>query len=161
MKKVRIAIDRSLQTVCCFLFMVMVVTASWQVISRYVLDSPSTISEAFLRCSLIWLSMLAIAYVAGRREHVSLTLFTDRLTGMWKVASNLLTEILFIVFAAFVMIHGGFQAASNTMSQIYPMLNIPKGLIYLSLPVSGSIIVIYCLLNCLKIYTNSQISRTR
>ncbi|SJK83831.1 TRAP transporter small permease [Halomonas elongata] len=161
MQKVRTVIDRSIQLVCCFLFMVMVVTASWQVISRYILNSPSTTSEAFLRCSLIWLSMLAIAYVAGRREHVSLTLFTDKLTGSWKMASDLLTELLFIVFSIFIMIHGGFHAASNTMSQLYPMLNIPKGLIYLSLPVSGCIIVAYSIINCLKIIQNSQTIRSQ
>ncbi len=160
MQRLRTALDRSIQVICCFLFMAMVITASWQVISRYVLDDPSTTSEAFLRCALIWLSMLSIAYVAGRREHVSLTLFTDRLNGSWKATSDLLTELLFIVFSSFIMIHGGFHAASNTMSQLYPMLNIPKGFIYLSLPVSGAIIVTYCIINCLKIYQNSQATRS-
>ncbi len=159
MEHIRTLLDRIIQAVCCLLFIVMVGVASWQVISRYVLNSPSTVSEAFLRCSLVWLSMIAIAYVAGRREHVSLTLLTDKLSGVWKATFDISIELLFIAFAAFVMIYGGLQATSNTMNQVYPMLNIPKGIIYLSLPVSGTIIVAYCLMNCLKLYNNCHHAR--
>lgn len=159
MVHMRNLLDRFIQTVCCGLFIVMVAAASWQVISRYALNSPSTISEAFLRFSLVWLSMIAIAYVAGRREHVSLTLLTDRLSGVWKASLDMSIELLFIVFAGLVMIYGGAQAASGTMSQIYPMLGIPKGFLYLSLPVSGSIIVTYCLMNCLDLFHDCHLSR--
>ncbi|GEK72643.1 MULTISPECIES: TRAP transporter small permease [Halomonas] len=161
MVHMRSLLDRFIQAVCCGLFIVMVVAASWQVISRYALNSPSTISEAFLRFSLVWLSMIAIAYVAGRREHVSLTLLTDRLSGIWKATLDMSIEILFIAFAGLVMIYGGAQAASNTMSQIYPMLEIPKGFLYLSLPASGSIIVTYCLMNCLDLFHACHLSRSQ
>lgn len=150
------AIDRILKFVCCLLFISMVGVASWQVIARYVLNNPSTVSEALLRFSLVWLSLLAIAYVTGQREHVRLTLLTDKLTGNWRFFSDFLIEILFIIFAAVVLIYGGLQATSNSMSQVYPMLNIPKGLLYLSLPVSGSLIIVYCLNNCFILYKNKH-----
>lgn len=153
------AMDKILKLVCCLLFISMVGVASWQVIARYVLNNPSTISEALLRFSLVWLSMLAIAYVTGQREHVSLTLLTGKLTGKWKIGCDFLMEFLFIGFSAVVLIYGGIQAASNSMSQIYPMLNIPKGLLYLSLPVSGTLIIVYCLNNCLLIYKNVFLTR--
>ncbi|SJN12883.1 TRAP-type C4-dicarboxylate transport system, small permease component [Halomonas citrativorans] len=153
------AIDKILKFVCCLLFISMVGVASWQVIARYVLNNPSTVSEALLRFSLVWLSMLAIAYVTGQREHVRLTLLTDKLTGNWRFFSDFSIELLFIIFAAVVLIYGGMQATSNSMSQIYPMLNIPKGLLYLSLPVSGSLIIVYCLNNCLILYKNKYFIR--
>ncbi|WP_447928241.1 TRAP transporter small permease [Vreelandella sp. EE27] len=154
MLKIHAAIDLSLKFLCCLLFISMVGVASWQVIARYAFNNPSTISEALLRFSLVWLSMLAIAYVVGQREHVSLTLLTGKLTGRWKKCSDLLMEILFILFAAIVLIYGGLQAANNSMSQIYPLLGIPKGYLYLSLPVSGTLIIIYCLNNCTLIFKN-------
>ncbi len=152
METMRTLLDRSMQLLCCLLFITMVGVASWQVIARYVLNDPSTVSEAFLRFSLVWLSMLAIAYVAGRREHVSLTLLTDKLTGAWKAAFEMSIEILFIGFSAFVLLYGGAQATANSMSQVYPMLDIPKGFLYLSLPLSGAIIITYSLINCVSIY---------
>ncbi|MDN3556544.1 TRAP transporter small permease [Halomonas maura] len=152
MERIRTLLDRSIQAVCCLLFITMVGVASWQVIARYVLNDPSTVSEAFLRFSLVWLSMIAIAYVAGSREHVSLTLLTDRLTGPWKTTFDIFIEILFIAFASVILVFGGFQAASNSMSQIYPMLNVPKGALYSSLPAAGGIIILYCTINCISIY---------
>lgn len=153
MEPLRLILDRTIQALCGLLFIIMVVVASWQVASRYVFNSPSTISGSFLKLSLVWLSMMAIAYVAGRREHVSLTLFTDKLSGFSKILSEIGIEILFMFFAGLVMIYGGVQVTLNTMSQMYPMLGIPKGIIYLSLPTSGGLIAIYCLLNCLALYS--------
>lgn len=160
MLRIHAAIDFALKYLCCLLFISMVGVASWQVIARYVLNNPSTISEALLRFSLVWLSMLAIAYVVGQREHVSLTLLTDKLTGHWKTFSSVLMEVLFIIFAAVVLIYGGVQATTNSMNQIYPLLGIPKGYLYLSLPVSGALIIIYCLNNCALIFKNKASTRS-
>ncbi|WP_043527683.1 TRAP transporter small permease [Litchfieldella xinjiangensis] len=156
---VRKLLDRIIQFFCCSIFLLMVIVASWQVISRYVLNSPSTVSESFLKFSLVWLSLIAIAYVAGQREHVSLTLLTDRLDGILKHISNILIELFFIAFAAFILLYGGTQSTLNTMSQVYPMLQVPKGLLYLSLPVSGAIIIIYCLLNISDIVKSPKKNR--
>ncbi|MBT2785207.1 MULTISPECIES: TRAP transporter small permease [unclassified Halomonas] len=161
MLTIHASMDKILKIVCCLLLISMVGVASWQVIARYILNNPSTISEALLRFTLVWLSMLSIAYVTGQREHVSLTLLTEKLTGKWKIGCDFLMEFLFIGFSAVVLIYGGLQATSNSMSQIYPMLNIPKGLLYLSLPVSGAIIIIYCLNNCILIYKNIFLIRSQ
>lgn len=157
MNTIRFLLDRSLQIFCCILFVCMVGVASWQVITRYVLNSPSTMSEALLRFLLIWLSMMAIAYVSGKRGHVSLTLLGDHLTGNLKKLLDISIEAIFIVFALTVFIYGGIQATANTMSQTYPMLQISKSLIYASLPVAGTIITIYCILNCISLYRNVAI----
>lgn len=160
MLRIHAAMNFVLKYLCCLLFISMVGVASWQVIARYLLNNPSTISEALLRFSLVWLSMLAIAYVVGQREHVSLTLLTDRLTGRWKAASDVLTEILFILFATVVLIYGGVKVTSNSMLQMYPLLGIAKGYLYLSLPVSGALIIIYCLNNCALIIKKKVSTRS-
>lgn len=74
MKKAKKYIDKTLEFVTIALFLVMVAVTTWQVIARYVLNNPSTITEEFVRFSLIWLSMLAAAYVAGKNGHIAITL---------------------------------------------------------------------------------------
>ncbi|MGQ7249295.1 TRAP transporter small permease [Halomonas sp. V046] len=155
MEKLRYHLDRIMQALCCSLFALMVLVATWQVITRYLLGSPSTMSEAFLRVALIWLALLSIALVAGRREHVCLSAVTDKLPDGMKRIVNFCIEGIFIVFAIFAMIYGGGTATFNTMDQIYPMLQIPKGLIYMSLPATGTIILVYCILNCIDLYRSS------
>lgn len=157
MKAIRTLLDRSLQALCSALLLCMVGVASWQVISRYLLNSPSTTSEALLRFCLIWISMMAIAYVSGRRGHVSLTLLTDKLTGKASRIFEMIIELIFLAFSSAIFVYGGYQAAANSMGQTYPMLQIPKGMVYVSLPVTGVIICIYCILNCVSIYKKMPI----
>jgi TRAP-type C4-dicarboxylate transport system permease small subunit len=55
---------------------------------------------------------------------------------------------LFIIgFAGAVMIKGGLNIVATTMAQLTPILHIPVGVIYSIVPISGTIIIIYQLLN--------------
>ncbi|BDP59266.1 hypothetical protein EfmJHP38_02040 [Enterococcus faecium] len=56
-------------------------------------------------------------------------------------------QSLFLVFAAMIMVYGGWNAVTLTMGQISPSLSIPMGYVYLSVPVSGVLIIIYSLIN--------------
>lgn len=148
MKTTRMLLDSFLKIFCCSLFITMIVISSWQVISRYVFNDPSTITEMLLRCLLVWISTTAIAYVVGQREHVSLTILTDSVNKKWQFYLAMFVEILFATFSIFVLIYGGWKATINTLSQLYPMLYIPKSIIYFPLVTSGIVIVIYAILNC-------------
>ncbi|WP_106475703.1 TRAP transporter small permease [Phytohalomonas tamaricis] len=152
MKAIRHILDTGLQFFCCSLFLLMIIVSTWQVASRYIFNDPSTVTEAILRCLLIWLSSVSIAYVVGQREHVSLTLLTDKLNEKWQLILAVGVEVIFIAFSFFVLIYGGGKATSNSMSQLYPILQIPKSIIYVPLVLAGVIIVIYSCLNCHSLY---------
>ncbi len=62
------AVDKTIECLTCTLMAVMVFVAIWQVFTRYVLNSPSTFSEEFLRYSLIWISMLGGAYAFWKKS---------------------------------------------------------------------------------------------
>lgn len=147
MNKIRRWLDRTLEFFCCSLIGMMVFVACWQVISRYVFNSPSTFSEEFLRFSLVWLSVLGLAYVAGKCAHISLTLFLDkcpkRLTSYW----NIVIQVVFILFAIYILIIGGWRVSSNAIMQISPVLQLSMGKVYYVLPLSGVLTIIYCVLN--------------
>ena len=66
MENFRKGLDRLLEIVCCLVLTIMVVVSCWQVISRYLVGRPSTITEELLRFMLVWISMLGMAYVAGK-----------------------------------------------------------------------------------------------
>lgn len=147
MNTVKKYVDQILLLLTSVLFLVMVAITSWQVIARYVFENPSAFTEEFLRFGLIWLSMLAAAYVVGRRAHISFTIISDKLRGSKKFTLDLFIQGIFLVFALVIMIYGGGKAVSLTMAQISPSLGMPMGLVYLSLPVSGVLITFYSILN--------------
>ena len=58
-----------------------------------------------------------------------------------------MTELVVLVFSALVLVLGGVQISNLAMGQISPALGIPMGYIYLALPLSGVITIIYNILN--------------
>jgi TRAP-type C4-dicarboxylate transport system permease small subunit len=64
MAHARLLIDQIIRFFCCLLLSAMIIIVTWQVISRYVLNAPSTFSEELLRFGVIWLSLLGAAYTA-------------------------------------------------------------------------------------------------
>ncbi|WP_105901190.1 TRAP transporter small permease [Vibrio gangliei] len=160
MNKIRTILDRSIEAFGCLALLIMVAVACWQVISRYVFNSPSTFSEEFLRFALIWVSLIGLAYVSGKQEHISLTLFLDKcpphLIHIWKIV----LQVVFIGFAVYVLIIGGWNVSSITMYQISPVLQVSMGKVYYALPVSGVLVIIYSLLNIADLIKQGQTQQT-
>lgn len=155
-KTLRKYLNSTIEFFTCTLLMVMVAVTTWQVISRYFLNNPSSVTGEFLRFSLIWFSMLAGAYVVGKKGHIAITFLSDRLKDENKKRLlDIVTQVSFILFSA-VMIFGGVKAVSLTMAQISPSLSLPMGYVYLSLPVSGVLILLYCLANLIDLYDSSK-----
>ncbi|RPH20032.1 TRAP transporter small permease [Buttiauxella warmboldiae] len=147
MDMLRKKLDQILSSLCCLLLAVMVCVACWQVISRYVVGVPSTTSEELLRFSLVWLSMLGMALVAGKNQHISLTLLMDKVSPAVQRWWMIILQITFAAFSVWVLIIGGLKISSISMLQISPALGIPMGKIYYALPVAGGLIIIYSLMN--------------
>lgn len=70
MNKLTHYIDRTLLSVSGVLITVMVILSVWQVITRYILNTPSTTSEEIIRFLLIWFALLSAAYVFGKKKHI-------------------------------------------------------------------------------------------
>lgn len=60
---------------------------------------------------------------------------------------SVLIEILVVLFAVIVMVVGGIMTVNITMAQTSASLGIPMGYIYLSLPVSGILVISYSVIN--------------
>ncbi|PTQ83759.1 TRAP-type C4-dicarboxylate transport system permease small subunit [Trichococcus patagoniensis] len=150
MEKIRMTLDKLLELVCSAIFVVMIATVLYQIFTRTVLNNPNTMTEEFVRFGLVWLSMLALAYVVGKRSHMSVTLLSDNLNEANKRKLEIVVQVLFLIFAALIMVYGGWKAMSVTMGQISPSLSIPMGYVYLAVPIAGVFMFIYSLLNLLQ-----------
>lgn len=70
MHKLRAAIMKILGVVITLLFILMTLVGTYQIVTRYFFNRPSTISEELLTYSFTWMSLLASAYVFGKRDHM-------------------------------------------------------------------------------------------
>jgi len=142
-------LDKVFRGCLASLMLVMLVSVSWQVISRYLLDSPSSWTEELARFSLIWIAMLGAAYAYHVKMHLGLDLLVLKLTHQGSIKLKLLLHALTILFASVVMIYGGLQFVLMTheLKQYSAALGWPMYLVYLCLPLSGVMLVIYAILD--------------
>lgn len=147
MTGLRRILDLVLGFVCCTLLAGLVVVLAWQVISRYALNQPSSMTEEILRYGVIWMSMLGAAYATGKGSHLSVDMLRDRLGAAGKLRLDALIALAFIIFAGAVLIYGGMRGVSIAARQTSAVMQIPMSWIYLSLPVSGALMIVYSLLN--------------
>lgn len=145
LRRVRTGLNRFLSGVCIFLFSVMILVGSYQIITRYFFHRPSTVSEELLTFSFTWLSLLAAAYIFGKRDHMRMRFLVEKMPPRWRRSMEFLTEILVLLFAGTVEIYGGISIVRLTMSQVTASLGIPMGLVYCIIPVSGMITAFYAL----------------
>lgn len=150
MNKLRNVLNKTIETICMALLAFMVVLATWQIITRYVLNNPSTVSEDLLIYSFVWMALLGSAYVFGKKDHMTMVFFRQKLdkkSPKAKLGLSIMTELVVLVFSTLVLVFGGIQISNLAMGQISPALGIPMGYIYLALPLSGIITIIYNILN--------------
>ncbi len=144
--------DKWLAYVLIFIMASMVVGVTWQVVSRFVLSSPSSFTEELARFQLIWIGLLGAAYAFRRGSHLGLDLFTSNLPLPNKLRAAVLANSLCFVFAAVVMVYGGLRLVMLILSlgQLSAALQIKMGYVYSVLPISGVLICLYSLVNIKK-----------
>jgi TRAP-type C4-dicarboxylate transport system permease small subunit len=123
----------------------LVLDVLWQVISRYVMNSPSSYTDELAGYLLIWVGLLGAAYVAGKREHLAIDLLLQKSSEERKFKLEMIIGVFIILFAITVMVIGGSWLVFTRffLSVKSAALNIPLGVIYLVLPISGLLITYF------------------
>ncbi|MGP8305281.1 TRAP transporter small permease [Vibrio sp. YIC-376] len=145
MKRLVGFINRGLAAFTISLSTFLVFCVVWQVISRYVVGKPSTITDELARYLFMWVALVGAAYTTGLKRHLAIDLLTMKLSGKRKLINELFIQIAIAAFAYIVLVHGGIQLAAKTLAtgQVTPALNLQMGYIYFCLPISGALMIFY------------------
>lgn len=145
MKTLMKTIDQVLGWVLMVLMAVMVLDVTWQVITRFVLSAPSSLTEEIARFLLVWIGLLGAAYAFRVRAHLGLDLLTTNLPPKAQWRTEVAVNVICFAFAAVVMVFGGFKLVALTLDlqQLSPALQVPMGYIYTVIPLSGILICLF------------------
>lgn len=138
-------LDKVLGSVLVFLMISIVVAVLWQVFSRYVLQSASSYTEEIARFLLIWIGILGAAYASGQQDHLAINILPPKLDEKNRIKLRVFINILVIAFSILALIIGGGNLVyvNFELGQSSAALGIPLGYVYLVLPLSGILIIIY------------------
>lgn len=147
MNKIIQIIDKTLAFSLMFLMTAIVFSVLWQVLSRYLLQSPSSGSEEIARFLLIWISLFGAAYSYRIKLHLGLDIVVKRMPPTKQVLATIFCHLAVLIFSALVLILGGYYLVSLTFNpiQISPALGLHIGYVYMALPLTGILISIYAI----------------
>jgi TRAP-type C4-dicarboxylate transport system permease small subunit len=145
MKKLVKYINKGLAAFTVSLSTFLVLCVVWQVLSRYIIDRPSTVTDELARYLFMWVALVGAAYTTGQKRHLAIDLLTMKLKGKYKVINELIIQIAIAAFAFVVLVYGGSNLAIKTLAtgQLTPALGWEMGYIYLCLPISGALMIFY------------------
>ncbi|WP_233558615.1 TRAP transporter small permease [Aquimarina sp. BL5] len=141
----RKVIDTFLEKALIIIFSIMLFSVIWQVFSRFLLKSPSTITDEISSFSLIWLGLLGAAYATGKRLHLAIDLIPGHIIAKKQQLYDGIIHGAVLIFGFLVMVVGGTRLCWLTFvfQQKSATLEIPLGFIYLVIPISGLLVCYY------------------
>ena len=152
MDKLTALITNILSKALIVLMSVMVLDVTWQVFTRFILRDPSSFTEELAGFLLIWIGLLGSSYALYTKAHLGIDILTARLDNAKKRLTEIIISIIIILFAFFILVVGGVRLVNITLTlnQISPAMGIPMGYVYLVLPITGLLMIYYCITFILK-----------
>lgn len=138
-------LDTVLGAVLAALMGLLVLDVVWQVATRYLLGSPSSVTEEIARYLLIWIGLLGAAQAYRHRMHLAFDLMASRLTGASRRRLDIGIHALVILFSVLVLVYGGSRLVALTweLNQVSASLQIRLAYVYVILPLSGLLLTLY------------------
>lgn len=152
--KVKMIVDKVMAWLCIVILAIMTVLVTYQVVTRYFFGRPSAISETLAQYLFVWMVMYGSAYVFGLREHLDITVLKDKLTGAALLLVEILINLVLGLFAAVVLLYGGYLVTLQQMGTMDAALQIPMAYIYSAIPLCGVFILFYALYNTCLAFQN-------
>lgn len=140
-------LQKIISFVTCIFLVLMVLSALWQVISRYALKNPSQFTDELLRFMLIWTGMLGAVYAFIDEKHLSLIFLRNKLNKKWQGATIIFSYIMTLLFSVLILLWGGIRLSLSTVNQLSPIMKLPMGIVYSIIPISGFLITLITIFN--------------
>lgn len=138
-------IDRILISFLMILMVAMVIDVSWQVITRYVTPKPSAFTEEMASFFMIWIGLLGGAYAFRQKAHLGIDILMLKASHRTRIIWEIFINIAVLIFAVLVLVWGGIRLVSIQLylDQVSAAMQIKMGYIYLVLPITGALLVVY------------------
>lgn len=86
-------------------FSMVVISVILGVFYRYILKSPLSWVEEFSRLNFIWSTFIGACVAARRKEHIKVTIFSDKLSVKSRAVHNVIIYILSLIFVVTVLLY--------------------------------------------------------
>lgn len=159
MNKLLLTTDTLLKRFLALLMAAIVLVVCWQVVSRFVLNAPSSITEELSRALLMWIGMIGTAFAYRTGMHLGLDILTSKCSAKAQRPLALLVTSAVLLFAVVVMLFGGGKLVALTfeLNQMSAALDIKMAYIYIAVPLAGALICFYAVCQMYALLTDNAL----
>ena len=133
-----------LDSVITFFFSVIFTLTVLLVVLRYVFNTAIIGGNEAMEYLFIYTTAIGAAVALGRRDHIKITYFVDKLPGGVRRVVDV-SDLILIGFINGVMIWYGIPWIQSVGSFQSPVLRIPNMIIQASIPIGCSLVILCCL----------------
>jgi TRAP-type C4-dicarboxylate transport system permease small subunit len=149
---------RVLEWVLIIAMAALVLDVLWGVFSRMlarwgVMESQSSWTEELARYLMIWVGLLGACLAFEKYAHLGVDYFVGLFDATARKILKLAALAVVLTFAIGALLIGGWQLVTRTLElgQMTPTLGIPKGWIYLVVPISGLFTALFTMAQMLEV----------
>ncbi len=143
-------------TLCFFVILMLTVIL---VVLRYGFNESIIGGNELMEYLFIYTTAIGAAAALGRREHIKITWFVDKLSPVYRKIADVLGFLLIILInlvmiyysVPWIRIVGGFES---------PVLRLPNRLIQIIVPIGCGLVILYCAYHILMVILGSGDSGT-
>jgi len=155
LKRICDAIEKTINISITLLLMLMTLVIFYQVVLRYVFQSANIWAEEFARYAFVWVVLLGSASAIRHFQHIridfAVTLFP-------KKAQAVIEVINYLLIAGFLiaLIRYGYLITLRTGHQISAGMHLPISFMYLGIPISSAVMLLFTLEILLNKFVRSR-----
>ncbi len=137
-----------LEKTLALLMALLVLDVIWQVVTRFILNNPSSFTDELARFLLIWLGLLGAALVSGHKMHLAIDLLSDRIRSpqIQKYLAIFIDAVV-VIASLSIMVFGGSKLVYTiwSLGQTSTALQVPLSVVYTIIPISGLLIIYFAI----------------
>lgn len=139
-------IENVLTKLVCILLATMTLVITYQVVLRYIFHSSNIWAEEFARYAFVWVVMMGSVIAMRKMKHIRIDFLIERMSPKVRKGFDLFSLIMMATFLVCLMVYG-VKIFMQTGNQISAGLHIPISYIYVSIPISCFLMLLFIIEN--------------
>jgi TRAP-type C4-dicarboxylate transport system permease small subunit len=145
-QKISLGVYKIIKYLSVFFLFIQVIIISYTVFGRFVLNKTPRWSEELALLCMVWFSLLSVSLAEKNKANIRVQLSRLILPVRIMKIVDIFNVLIKLLFSLFMIIYG-VRFVFLTKTTIMPGLDISRGWLYLSVPVSGLFLLVTILFN--------------
>lgn len=132
-------VKKAIEAICVIILSAMSILVFVNVVLRYGFNSSINVTEEVSRYMFVWLAFLGAVLAFNDNQHVSVTVFVEKLSPVAKKLLHIVTDAV-MLFCCYLVVDGSWIQFNLNLNNLAPISGLPQGITYLASTIAGVLI---------------------